>query len=666
MTLILQNDESDCLLACYAMVLDSLGAKVNIDDLQDYRKDPRRGMALSELKEANRDFGVAMSAVRIEDPKKLEKSKKHLDSPLIAHLKNGHFVVVTAIRKKSVLINDPAFGPVDMSTEEFSEVSSGVLISFSRRDNFKEIDLRPKPLEVIKSLSLQAKLLLVVAVLFAQVSTLGVSILSKSILDGSIDGTYTLLSLVLSLVAIVVVTAEIQRRASHSGVDDFEDGISHDLFSSLAYKNVNWVKSRGTGRVVEILSLRNQIRDILLRDLGPTVVSSLTLLPLFAYMAYLNIWMAILMASGFTLYLWLLLRLSLRRFYQFQGYVFGQVQISALVAGDLDRWKEIQIRREQKQTTELWTRQSGEVSGSYKRCLNIDRNINILGKLFTIGSSLIVVSFGAFSIREGTMSIGDLVIVQLLTGLLSASASTIQSGMMSVRNMGTFFYSLLDILSSRKRDTNDESTTSNTQLTEHLIECRGVEVIRNSTSIVGPVDLTLEQGEILEIKGPSGVGKTTLIDAILGVVPSDGDILYNKELDFNNVGIASPDLHYQPGNLREFIDPKGALSEGKICEVLRSVCLESVISLSELRHAPSAFVNSLSSGQFQRLILARSLVLGTQLVVWDEPFGTLDETTAREVIDRVMNENVFRDRAFLLVTHQSFANLKCDKTVELG
>lgn len=666
MTLILQNDESDCLLACYAMILDDLGSRVMLADLQCYRKDRRRGTSLGELQQANEDFGVTMSAVRSEGKPNLGAVRGEIRTPVIAHLKRGHFVVITSIGRNTVRLNDPAFGPAEMDIEEFSGVSSGVFISFARSEDFVLRATRPHPFSLFRNLSKKTIGLLVLAVFLAQLVTLGMSSLSKAILDNSISGPFQIGLVLLALAVAIVLSTEVQRRSAHRGVDDFENTVSRRLFQGLSAKDMMWVKNRGTGKVVELLSLRNQIRDILLQDLAPTVVSIMTLVPVFAYMAVIDVTMAVLLGVAFIVYLMVLIRLSLKRFFQYQGYVFGQVEMSGKVASDLDRWKEVTVRRDNFEVAQSWFDRSLMLSRSYKNCLSIDRNIQIATQFFSVGSSVVAVGLGAVLIQNNSMSLGDLVIIQLLNGLLTSAAGTIQSGVLSARNLSTFFYSLLDITQGESAADAISENGKAVEPSDTLIEGVNLEAIRGQNVIVSPTDVSVCTGKTIEISGPSGSGKTTLIDSMLGILPSKGELSFSRDLDFKKIGISSPDINFRPSGLRDFLDPDTKMSDQELSNILWSVGLEDVVSIFDMNTAPATFVSALSTGQMQRLVLARSLVLGEQIVVWDEPFGTLDEGTAKLIIERVFQSKRYSERAFIIVTHQHFSNLNVDNLVVLS
>ena len=98
MKIILQNNESDCLLACYAMLLNNLGLEIPLYEI--YKEDmiPADGLNLSYLMKLNKRFKVGIKAYRIL----LKDIAVCLDKsiPVILHWNDNHFVVLLKIRNK--------------------------------------------------------------------------------------------------------------------------------------------------------------------------------------------------------------------------------------------------------------------------------------------------------------------------------------------------------------------------------------------------------------------------------------------------------------------------------------------------------------------------------------------------------------------------------------
>jgi putative ABC transport system ATP-binding protein len=179
------------------------------------------------------------------------------------------------------------------------------------------------------------------------------------------------------------------------------------------------------------------------------------------------------------------------------------------------------------------------------------------------------------------------------------------------------------------------------------------------------VDLVIEDGEWLAIQGPTGHGKTTLLQMLggldrptSGVVEFDGqDLAQLRESQVTKIRAKSIGFIFQTFNLvptlsaQENVEtalvPLGISGGERRARAMQA--LETVGLGDRARHLPS----ELSGGQQQRVAIARALVKEPKVLLADEPTGNLDEGTRDEII--ALLEGLWRDRGLtlVLVTHDS-------------
>jgi putative ABC transport system ATP-binding protein len=188
---------------------------------------------------------------------------------------------------------------------------------------------------------------------------------------------------------------------------------------------------------------------------------------------------------------------------------------------------------------------------------------------------------------------------------------------------------------------------------------------RSTVAALAGVDLVISGGEWLAIQGPTGHGKTTLLQILggldrptSGIVDFDGqDLAALRESQVTKVRAASIGFIFQTFNLiptlsaQENVEaalvPLGAGPAERRARA--ATALESVGLGDRLRHLPS----ELSGGQQQRVAIARALVKEPKVLLADEPTGNLDEDTRDEIISLL--EALWRERGLtlILVTHDS-------------
>ena len=188
---------------------------------------------------------------------------------------------------------------------------------------------------------------------------------------------------------------------------------------------------------------------------------------------------------------------------------------------------------------------------------------------------------------------------------------------------------------------------------------------RETVAALRGVDLVIEDGEWLAIQGPTGHGKSTLLQILGGldrpsggIVDFDGrDLAQLRETEVTRVRAASIGFVFQTFNLIPTLSAQenveAALVPLHVSAAARqqraAVALETVGLGDRLRHVPG----ELSGGQQQRVAIARALVKEPKVLLADEPTGNLDEDTRDEIIGLL--EVMWRERGLtmVLVTHDS-------------
>ncbi len=197
-----------------------------------------------------------------------------------------------------------------------------------------------------------------------------------------------------------------------------------------------------------------------------------------------------------------------------------------------------------------------------------------------------------------------------------------------------------------------------------------VEVLRG-------VSIGVSRGEIAAIVGPSGVGKSTLLN-LIGALdrPSSGEVLINGEdlfskndeelAEFRNstIGFIFQFHHLLP-ELSAFENVMlPALLAGKPKEMIheRTTSLLNDVGLSKRgSHKPS----ELSGGERQRVAIARAIVNDPKLILADEPTGNLDRENAEEMYELIWKLREENQQTFLIVTHNEELANKTDRIIRL-
>lgn len=190
------------------------------------------------------------------------------------------------------------------------------------------------------------------------------------------------------------------------------------------------------------------------------------------------------------------------------------------------------------------------------------------------------------------------------------------------------------------------------------------------------VSLTIEKGEFTAIIGPSGSGKSTLLHTIAGVdIPTSGKIYLNGQDVYaqNNERLAifrrrQVGLIYQFHNLIPTLNVEEnmtlpILMDKRKVNKERLLDLLDLLGLNERRnHLP----NQLSGGQQQRVAIGRALMNAPQVMLADEPTGSLDSRNSHEIIKLLKASHEKYHQTLIIVTHDEDIALQADRIIGIS
>ena len=217
----------------------------------------------------------------------------------------------------------------------------------------------------------------------------------------------------------------------------------------------------------------------------------------------------------------------------------------------------------------------------------------------------------------------------------------------------------------------DEGVHRNTKEREAMIECKGVGKIywrgKEKLQVLEDLDLTVAAGSFEALMGPSGSGKSPLLNLIAGLDrPSSGRIVVGgASLDTmsdaqlarwrsQNVGFVFQTYNLMPV-LTALQNVELPLLLTKLSTAERKKRAQTALRIVGLEDRMNHRPNQLSGGQEQRVTIARAIVHDPALIVADEPTGDLDRENANEILNLLDKLNKEFEKTIVMVTHDPAA-----------
>lgn len=700
-----QLDTMDCGPTCLRIIAAHYGRSWSLQTLRERCHISREGVSLLGISDAAEAVGFRTMGVKLTFAQLCEEAVL----PCIVHWNQNHFVVVYHIERRRgktwVHVSDPASGLLRYTREQF--LKSWISI---REDNAGDSDaeaeglgiallLEPTPrfyeekgeedrrlgfrgmaeyLRPYRQLIVQ----LLLAMLTGSIISLILPFLTQSVIDTGI-GTGDLNFIVVILVAqVVLVLGQTANELIRSWLmlhmtTRVSISLISDFLAKLMRLPISFFDSRMTGDIMQRIGDHSRIQTFLTGSLLSIVMAAVTFVVYSAVMGGYDLRILGIFILGSVLYIgWVLLFLRRRRkldYMRFQEAAANQSSIVQLIAGMQDiklngcgkqkrwEWERIQARLFNVSVKGLALGQTQQVGGTF-----IDQIKNVL------------ISFlAAKAVIDGDMTLGMMTAMQYIIGQLNAPISQFISFVQEAQDAKISLERLGEI-----QERGDEESAEKDYIREIPrgadIEFRDVDFQYNgphSEKVLDGVSVTIPHDRVTAIVGASGSGKTTMVKMMLGFYePVSGEVL----LGGRRIGDYSPTAwREQCGTVMQegFIfsdtiaDNIGVSDESpdmeRVRQAVETANIGDFIDGLPLRYNTriGAEGNGVSTGQKQRLLIARAAYRDARYLFLDEATNSLDANNEKVIMERL--DTLFRGRTVVIVAHRLSTVRNADNIIVL-
>ena len=315
--------------------------------------------------------------------------------------------------------------------------------------------------------------------------------------------------------------------------------------------------------------------------------------------------------------------------------------------------------------------------------VNIKTTVYNLAPTRVIEASLmlaitIIISFGIFYLPSKTE------LLKLL-GLFAVAGYRIMPSinrmMIAINGLNRSHW-IFQVLEPLKDDMNSFEEKSQKPISfDHCLKLENISYSYdlNSDKIFEDYSLTIQKGEVIGLVGPSGAGKTTLMNILLGFLkPTSGVYKIDETpLDdehlkafYSKIGYVQQQVYLIDGTIAEnvaFGCKKREIDYAKLEKVLRKASLWETVSLlpEGVHEKIGENGTKLSGGQRQRVGIARALYFDAEILFFDEATSSLDSETEKEITDAI-HQIANGDLTLIIIAHRLTTLEHCDRIVEIN
>lgn len=691
-----QADSKDCGPTCLKIVSKYYGKTLNIQQLREFSETTREGSNLLFLSDAAEKIGFRTLGVKLN-----VESLEEAPLPCILHWNKEHYVVLYDVKKGNYHISDPGFGLIKYNKEDFlkfwignnadEKTTEGIALLMEPTPKFNQSEFEKEEKKSIgfgilyqylwryKSFLIQLSIGLLAGSLLQLIFPfLTQSIVDIGIQNQNIGFIYLILFAQLFLFAGRTglelirswILLHLSTRINISLISDF--------FIKLMNLPISFFDVRMTGDIMQRISDHRRIERILTTSSLNVIFSVINMFVMGGVLAYFNLQIFFVFFGGSILYFgWITLFLKRREeldYKRFSEVSQEQSKVMELING----MQEIKLHNAEKQKRWGWEHVQA-------RLFRVSMKGLILEQSQSIGSSVINELKNIFIIficaklamtNEGGFTIGSMMAVSSIVGSLDGPITQLIGFVRELQDAKISLARLSEI-----HDKEDEIQQEEFQMHEVpknediIIKDVSYRYLGSDIPVLDGLNLTIPAKKVTAIVGVSGSGKTTLMKLLLKFYePEKGDVFVgNSQLKNisqkawrDNVGAVM-----QEGFIfNDTIANNIAVGVDRVDKNRLAYAVD-VANIKEYIYSLPLGYNTkigqegvgMSTGQKQRLLIARAVYKNPEMLFFDEATSALDANNEKAIMHKL--DMFFKDKTVVVIAHRLSTVMNADQIVVL-
>lgn len=645
---LLQSESSECGLACLAMILGSFGRNLDINTLRGRYGPTTRGTTLQRLVEIGGQEGLECRPLRVE-----VEDLAELGLPCILHWNMNHFVVLVGTSRGRYQIIDPAVGSRFVSAKEMSASFTGVALEcapsavFEKAKKPEGLSLR-RLLGSVKGLKRGVSLLLLMSVVLQALSLLA-PLLTQVIIDSVVISADTGLLLTICVAMIAVVCLQVSINAARTWASLFlgaELGyfLTAGVLRKLLWLPASFFQSRSMGDLISRLGSVQAIKDAATSLIVGAILDTAMVITMLAAILVYSPLLASVSLLAFAAYS--LLRVASAQWLRLasQEDITLSAKESSQIFESLRGYLTVQANGLEDFRHVQW---KGRAIDSINQRLRIGRvNMGIAAASQGLQGfeRAVVIGLGAAMVIDGSFTVGMLVAYLAYMTLFSTRAGSLLDTLLSVHLLRVHVDRVSEVFLTDSRPQRGNSFIPSDAGVGLVARQISYQYSVGESPIFEDLSLEVKPGEFLVVVGPSGCGKSTLLKVLIGMLPtSSGSVSLGgfelEKIDHSSLKGTVASVMQEDQLFAGTVAENIAIGEWQPDQKRMLEAAELAAIRSEIELMPMGFSTmvgdmgvAFSSGQKQRIILARALYRSPKVIFLDEATSHLDEESARHVL----------------------------------
>lgn len=689
----LQPDSKDCGPTCIKIIAKYFGKTISVEKLRQLSETTREGTSLLNLSDTAEKIGLRTLGVKLSS-----NTLKEATLPCILHWNSDHFVVLYKIKKGFYYISDPSFGLIRYTESEFldrwigkntspeSEEGIALLLEPTPKfENYKnQIADKTFGFSYLFKYVFRYKKFIVqlcIGLLAGSLLQLVVPFLTQSVVDVGIKNQdvhfvylilFAQIALFIGRSAIEIIRSWILLHLSTR----INISLISDFFIKLMSLPIAFFDSKMTGDILQRINDHQRIESILTTSSLNVLFSAMNFLVFSFVLAYYSLQIFMIFIIGSILYFsWIFLFLKRRReldFKRFSQLGSEQSKVIEIING----MQEIKLHNAEKQKRWNWEHVQARLFNISIKSLALEQYQSVGSNFLNELKNIIITIISAKLVIEGQITLGMMLAISYIVGQLNSPIQQFIDFVRQLQDAKISLERLGEIHNKEEEDINAENSINTIDLNaDFQLENVDFKYLGSPDLVIKDLSISIPANKVTAIVGTSGSGKTTLMKLLLKFyLPVSGKILIGKS-----------DLKTIPNKLWR-AHCGVVMQEGYIFNdtIAGNITIgQENIDLKRLGHAVEmanikAFIESLplgyntkigmegtglSTGQKQRLLIARAVYKNPEFLFFDEATSALDSNTEKIIIENL--NDFFKNKTVVIIAHRLSTVKNADQIIVL-
>lgn len=699
-----QADLKDCGPTCLKIIAKHYGKIINIQKLRDLSETTRSGSNLKNIANAAEKIGFRTLGVKISFNK-----LKEATLPCVVHWNKVHFVVLYKIKNNKCYISDPAHGKLIYSKKEFIQrwignnanetTIEGVTLLLETtpkfyneedKDDLKDSDFGFSFLFKYISKYKSFLINLTIGLIAGSLISLIFPFLTQSIVDVGIrnyDLHFIYLILLAQLFLFMGRTAidilrswillHLSTRINISLLSDF--------FIKLMSLPISFFDVRMTGDILQRINDHKRIETILTSSSLNTLFSTINLIIFGAVLAWYNGYIFLIFIVGTVFYFsWILFFFKRRRDLDYKR--FSQVsQEQSKVIELINGMQEIKLHNAEKQKRWNWEYLQAKLFKISIKSLALEQYQSVGSSFINELKNILITVLAAKLVIDGEITLGMMLAITYIVGQLNAPVGQIIYFLKEWQDAKISLERLSEIHRKEDEEQQDIDKIKDIPINEILhINNISFKYVGSSKIVLNDLKFEITANKVTAIVGVSGSGKTTLMKLLLKFYETTKGNITLGNIDLKNISQTSwrenCGVVMQEGyifndtianNIAVGIDQ---IDKDRLKHSLKMACIDEFVEGLPLSYNTKIGMEGigLSTGQKQRILIARAIYKNPKFLFFDEATSSLDANNEKKIMENL--NMFFENKTVVVIAHRlstvknahQIIVLKDGKAIEIG